>query len=65
MRHRFAGAARGGDARGEAAGDEEIVELRREAHDRLAVGGDGDGAVDERLDADLVQDRQALGGAEQ
>ena len=54
-----------GDAGREAAGDVEVVELRREAEDRLAVGGDGDGAVDTGLNADLVQDRQAFGGADQ
>jgi len=38
FRHRLAGAAGGGDARGEAAGDVEIVAFGRQAHDRLAVG---------------------------
>ena len=42
-----------------------FVELRREPHHRLAVGGDRDRSVDQRLDADLVQDRQALRRAEQ
>ena len=62
VRHRQPGAARRRDARGEAAGDVEIVELRREAHDRLAVGRDRDRAVDHGADADLVQHRDALGG---
>ena len=57
---RLAGAAGGGDAGGEAAGDVEIVEFRREADDRLAVGGDRDRPVDDRLDADLVEERQPL-----
>ncbi len=65
MRHRLAGAAGCGDARCEAAGDEEILELRREPHHRLAVGGDRDRSVDQRLDADFVQDRQALRRAEE
>ncbi len=61
LRQRAAGAAAGGDARREAAGDEEIVELGRLAHDRLAVGRDRDRAVDEIADAHFVEDRQALG----
>ena len=36
LRDRLAGSARGGDARGEAAGDEEVVQFRRLAEDRLA-----------------------------
>ena len=59
---RLAGAARGGDAGGEAAGEVEIVELGRAAHDRLAVGGDRDRPVDDGLDAGLVEHRQAVGG---
>ena len=50
------------DARGEAAGDVDAVAFRRETHDRLAVGRDRDRAVDHGADAELVQDRQALGG---
>src|SRR5262245_35522306 len=58
--HRFAGAARGGDPSGEPARHEEIVELGRETQDRFAVGRDRNRPVDDRLDADLVEDRQSL-----
>ena len=61
LRDSPAGTARGGDARGEAAGDEEVVQFRRLAEDRFAVGRDRDRAVDQRTDAELLQDRQALG----
>ena len=44
-----------GDAGGEAAGNEEIVEPRRLAHDRLAVGADRDRSVDHRLDPDIPE----------
>jgi hypothetical protein len=60
IRHRFAGAARSGDAGGEAASHEEIVELGREPQDRFAVGRDRYRPVDDRLDADLVEDRQSF-----
>src|SRR6185437_3502733 len=62
--HRFAGAARGGYAGGEPAGHEEIVELRRKTEDRLTVGRDRNRPVDERLDADLVEDWQSLGAGQ-
>src|SRR3989442_435257 len=57
-----AGAARRRDARGEAAAQIEIVDLRREADDRLAVGGDRNGAADHLPDADLAERRDARGG---
>ena len=62
VRHGLASAARCGDAGGEAAGDVEIVELRREPHDRLAIGRHRNRAVDDGLDADLVEHRQAFRG---
>jgi len=65
FRHRLAGAAGSGDARGEAAGDIEIVAFRGQAHDRLAIGRDRDRPVDHRADAELVQHRDALGGGQQ
>ena len=40
---------------------EEIVELWRKAEDRFAVGRDRNRPVDDRLDADLVEDWQSLG----
>ena len=58
--HRFAGAARGGYAGGESARHEEIVELGRETQDRFAVGRDRNRPVDDRLNADLVEDGQSL-----
>jgi hypothetical protein len=60
IRHRFAGSARGGNAGGEAARHEEIVELGRQPQDRFAVGRDRNRPVDDRLDADLVEDWQSL-----
>src|SRR5262245_29681368 len=60
IRHCFAGPARGGNAGGESARHEEIVELWREPQDRFAVGRDRNRTVDDRLDADLVEDRQSL-----
>src|SRR5919206_2227691 len=47
LRYGVAGAAARRDARGEAAGDEEVVEPGRRPHDRLAVGRDRDRAVDD------------------
>ena len=60
--HHPARAARCGDAGGEAAAEVEIVELRREADDRLAVGGDRDRPVDHLPDADFAQCGDACGG---
>ncbi len=60
IRHRLARAARGGNAGGEAAGHEEIVELWREPQDRFAVGRDRYRSVDDGLDANFVEDRQSL-----
>ncbi len=57
--HHPARAARRRDARREAAAQVEVVELGREADDRLAVGGDRDRAVDHLPDADFVQHRDA------
>ena len=54
--------ARSGNASREAAGHVEIVEFGCQPHDRLAIGGHRNGPVDHRLNADLVQNRQALGG---
>ena len=62
--HGFAGAAGSGDAGGEAAGEEQVVELRRRPEDRLAVGRDGDRSVDHRLDADVVEHRQPQCGGD-
>src|SRR3546814_3390602 len=45
--HDGARPAAGGDAVEEAAGDEEVAELRRLAHDEVAVGRIGDRSVDE------------------
>ena len=64
VRHRVARAARSGDTGGKGAGDVEIVEFRRQPHDRLAVGGDGNRSVDHRANADLVQHRQTFSGGE-
>ena len=57
VRHHPAGAAGRGDSRRESAAQVEIVELRREADDRLAVGGDRNRTVDQLPDADFVEHR--------
>ena len=57
VRNDPAGAAGRGDARREAAAQVEIVELRRQADHRLAVGGDRNRTVDHLPDADFVEDR--------
>ena len=60
--HQAPGAAGRGDARREAAGDEEVVELGRPAEDRLAVGRDRDRPVDQGAHADPLEHRHAFGG---
>src|SRR3546814_2546043 len=52
--------AAGGDAVEEAAGDEEVAELRRLAHDEVAVGRIGDRSVDELTHAHGVHHRRHL-----
>src|SRR5215813_15028259 len=58
--HHLAGPTAAGDAVGEAGADEAIVELRRLAHDELAVRRERDRTVDQLTDAHLLDDRRAL-----
>ena len=60
--HRAPRPAGRGDAGGEAAGDEHVVALGGLAHDRLAVGRHRDRAVDQLLQSQLAERRDALGG---
>ncbi len=63
--HRLADAAGGGDPRGEAAGEKEILQPRRRPDDRLAVGRNRDRPVDDRPDAEIAEQRNApCGGLE-
>ena len=60
--HHPTGAARRRDAGREAAAEVEVVELGREADDRLAVGGDRYRAIDHLPDADVGQRRDPRRG---
>ena len=60
---RHAGAAAGGDAEGvEAGADEEVSHLGGLAEDEVAVGGEALGAVDELLDAGVLERGDAAEG---
>ena len=59
IRHGETRTSRCGDARGEAAGNVEVLVGRRLAHDRFAIRRDGNGAIDDALDPDLVQHRKS------
>src|SRR5262245_52432097 len=62
--HGLASTARSRNSGSKPAGDEAIVELWGETHDGLAVCGNRYRAIDDCLNADFVQDGQALGSGQ-
>ena len=58
VRHCQPRTARGRNACREAAGDIEVLEVGRQTHDRLAIRGNRNGAIDNSLNSGFVQDRQ-------